>query len=194
MDQLLSTASAFSNLLNKEYDFVIGRKNQTVNLKVVFHKTHFYHLAGLHYLIDLQNLKGDREKLFDSIMLGKITLLDIKKSVFYPKIRARVKVLEYLESFFDSDSLVFKYNPQVKTFSVIEADYLMENFLNNNKVFTFLSKNPDEQFFCRSFFPIDKQDFSIGQTHWTVLLKKKINKSTNYVQELFRHKNFTQKN
>lgn len=190
LDQLLTTAASFSNLLNIEYDFVIGRKSQTVNFKVVFHKSHFYHLAGLHYLTDLQILRGDREIIFDFIMNGTITSIDIEKSVFYSKINARLSALEHLESFFDSDNLVLKYNPEINSFSVIEANYLMENKVSNNKVFTFLSKNPDNKYFCRSFFPMEKQDFSIGQTVWTVLLKNKIDRTTNTVQELFRHNNY----
>lgn len=190
LDILLSTATAYYNLLNTEYEFVLGRKNTTVRLRVVFHKNHFYHLAGLHYLTDIQNLKGDREVLYNKILNAEITSAEIEKSVFFSTIEARMKALSLLENLFDSDSLVFKYNATSKAFSVIEADYLMENYVNDNKIFTFLAKNPDGNYYCRSFFPMDKQDFSIGQTNWTVLLKKKINKSSKTEQELYRHKNY----
>ena len=190
MDKLLTTASAFSNLLNTEYEFVLGRKSITVRLKVIFHKTHFYHLAGLHYLTDIQNLKGDREILFDNIIAGKITSADLEKSVFYSKIDKRLVSLELLESLFDSDNLVFKYDQKANNFSVMEADYLMENYVNSSKIFTFLSKNPDNNYFCRSFFPMEKQDYSFGQSNWTILLKKKKDLLTDSTQELYRYKNY----
>ena len=50
----------------------------------------------------------------------------------------------------------------------------MENTVNKVNVFTFLSKLEDEVYFCRSFFPRGKIDYSIGQTAWTLLYKKKI--------------------
>jgi len=33
------------------------------------------------------------------------------------------------------------------------------------------------KYFCRSFFPQMDKDYSLGHTNWTVLYKKKINKS-----------------
>lgn len=98
--------------------------------------------------------------------------------------------LASLENLFDSDNLVFKYNSELKTYSLIETDYLMQNVILNNKIFTFLSKNPDNKYFCRSFFSMEKKDFSVGQTNWTVLLKKKKNMITNEVKLLFQHKNY----
>jgi len=60
----------------------------------------------------------------------------------------------------------------------------------SHKPATKMSLNQDSNFFCRSFFPKEKRDYSVGQEKWTLLFKKKINKSTNTEEILFRHKNF----
>ena len=191
MTLLYDAAKAFQNLLDIEYDFLIARKGVTVPVRVVFHKSHFYHLAGLHYLTDIQLLRGDREKLFNRIILGEITDADIEKSHFYKKIESRLKELKNLESYFDSNTLVFKYNSITANFSLIKADYLLESKTEMMTTYTFLAKNADNNFFCKSFFPKDKQDYSFGQTNWSILLKKKINLINDEEIELFRHKNFT---
>jgi hypothetical protein len=48
----------------------------------------------------------------------------------------------------------------------------------NRNVYVFLSKNKDDQYFCRSFFPEAKRDYTKNQASWTLLYKKKMDKST----------------
>lgn len=190
MSDILDSVNAFEKLLDIEYDIVIARKGVSVNLHIVFHKNHFFHLAGIHYLTDVQYLRGDREILFDKIKKSEIDSSKIEKSKLYKNIENRVKLLKNLESYFDSNDMIFKYNDTLNTFSLVKADYLLEHTENNSKVFTFLSKNPDENYFCRSFFPQEKQDYSFGQTKWILLFKKKIHKSTKQEEILFCHKNY----
>ncbi len=178
MGILLDSVRAFEKLLDVAYTFVIARKGKTVTVRVVFHKNHFFHLAGLHYLTDIQSLRGDREKLFDKISQEKITEAEIQKSKFFGKIEQRLKLLANLESYFDSNDIIFHYNEKVNNFSVIKADYLLENSDGETTIFTFLAKNPDKDFFCRSFFPKADKDYTIGQTKWTLLRKEKTTLST----------------
>ena len=63
--------------------------------------------------------------------------------------------------------------------------------MNNVNLFTFLAKEKDGKFFCKSFFPDNKKDYAEGQIRWTVLLKKKIQKSGNIEQVLFKHPVYT---
>jgi len=187
LSELLDSVNSFEKLLDVEYEIIIARKGITQNIKVIFHKNHFFHLAGLHYLTDIQNLRGDREKIFNKIKSLEIDISEIEKSKFYKSIENRIKFLKNLENYFDSNETIFKYNESLNTFSLVKADYLLENAENNIKIFTFLSKNPDNNFFCRSFFPQEKQDYSFRQTKWTLLFKKKIHKSTNEEQVLYAH-------
>ena len=55
----------------------------------------------------------------------------------------------------------------------------MKNEVKSRNVFIFLSQDKSTgKYFCRSFFPQTDKDYSIGQTNWTLLYKKKIQKST----------------
>ncbi len=78
----------------------------------------------------------------------------------------------------DSNETIFKYNPALETFSAIQADFLLKNQVQARNIFIFLSGDKSNgKYFCRSFFPQTDKDYSLGQTNWTLLYKKKIHKS-----------------
>ena len=106
------------------------------------------------------------------------------------KVDVLYKAASLFKELLDSNKTIFKYNKQNNNFSLIDADYLLENTSEKQTVYIFLAENQDSNFFCRSFFPKEKRDYSVGQEKWTLLFKKKINKSTNTEEILFRHKNF----
>lgn len=177
---ILHAARAFQKLLDVEYQIVLGKKNKKFILSINFEKLHFYHLAGLHYLKDLADtLKGDREIVFDKILNETISQIEIKASRHYPEIKDRIGYLVYLEDIMDSNETIFKYNPKLEAFSAIQADFLLKNEIQCRNIFTFLSQDSSSgKYFCRSFFPQTDKDYSIGQTNWKLLYKKKIHKST----------------
>ena len=181
MGDILTSANAYSNLLDIEYQLILGRKNKTAALSIFFDESQFFHLAGLQYLTDrVTILFGDRAQLFKRILSGKITSQQIESSSFYPEIKDRIDFLAYLESIMDSHKTIFKYNPKLELFSAIQADFLMKNEIKMRNIFTFLSFDKiTGKYFCRSFFPQTDKDYSERQTTWTLLYKKKINKSTN---------------
>ena len=179
MADILQAAKSFKNLLDVEYQILLGKKNKQLNLSIDFERLHFYHLAGLHYLKDLADtLKGDREIVFEKILDGKITQADLESSIHYPEIKDRIEYLVYLESLMDSNETIFKYNPALEAFSAIRADFLLKNQVQARNIFIFLSGDKSNgKYFCRSFFPQTDKDYSLGQTNWTLLYKKKLRKS-----------------
>lgn len=52
----------------------------------------------------------------------------------YNKIAERVDLFPYLEDLFDSIDTIFKYNEKMNAFSMIQADYLMKNRIQNKNV------------------------------------------------------------
>lgn len=62
--------------------------------------------------------------------------------------------------------------------------------ISERNVFTFLKKDKNGKYFCKSFFPQLDKDYSEKQAVWTVLLKKKITKSTGTEQLLYCHPNY----
>ena len=122
---------------------------------------------------------GDRTEFFQRILNSSISANQIESSEFYPKIKDRIEYLAYLEQIMDSNKTVFKYNPQLETFSAIQADFLLKNKIQSRNIFTFLSNDKATgKYFCRSFFPQTDKDYSKNQTTWTLLFKKKIYKKT----------------
>lgn len=185
MKNIYDCVESFKKLLNVEYLFVLGHKGKLYELKISFLKSHLYHLMGFQYLEDLRQIHLDREKIFDKIESRKITKEYIESSSFYSKIEKRIDFLPNLESIFDSNDTIFKYNSKENRFSVIKAEYLLENTIEETKTFVFLDKSSDSNYFCRSFFPIDKTDYSKGQMKWTLVFKKKINTETNEENVLY---------
>lgn len=190
MANILDAQKAFSKLLDIEYQFVLGRKDKTVTLTIEFQKYHFFHLAGLQYLKDLPGLFIPAEKVYNQIESGQLPVSYIESSNNYNYVKGRVEYLPSLEYIFNSNDTIFKYNPELQAFSVIEADFLLRNEINKVPIFVFLSKDKNEKYFCKTFFPQEKKDYTERQTKWTVLFKKKIVKSTNTETVLYKNKNF----
>ena len=49
--------------------------------------------------------------------------------------------------------------------------------IQDRNLFLFLSNKKDDYYFCRSFFPEEKMDYTKKQASWTLLYKKKKNLS-----------------
>ena len=158
-----------------EYEIVLGRKNVAVKLIITFDKKDCFHLMGLQYLTDRPELRRDRGKIFDEIQNGIIKRENIESSDFYHKIQDRVHFLPLLEKMLDSNDTVFKYNKKANVYSMIKADYLMKNHMEGKNLFLFLSNARDDSYFCRSFFPEEKMNYTKHQASWTLLYKKKRN-------------------
>ena len=179
MGDIYKCVNAFSELLNVEYEFVLGRKGVSVSIKVGFDKKDCYHLMGLQYLTDRPELRRDRGKIFDAILSHEIDKQRVESSTFYNMINGRTNFLPYLEVIMDSNDTIFKYNAKMNNFSMIQADYILKNVIAKQGLFLFLSKNKEDKYFCRSFFPQDKVDYTHNQALWKLLHKKKINLSNN---------------
>ena len=127
MRNVLDCINAFIPLLSTEYELVLGKKGVSVTLRISFDKKDCFHLMGLQYLVDRPELSRDRGRVFDEIADGRITIEKIESSDFY--------------------------NKKANMYSMIEAEYLMENNMESRNLFLFLSNDEGDNYFCRSFFP-----------------------------------------
>ena len=179
MDHLQSCAKAFEHLLDFQYHIIIGRKGKSVELNILFDPTEFHHLVGLHKLHDLRIARENRDKVFQQILTGNISINDLKKSQYFPNIQKQIEPFIQIENFLDSNKLIFRYNQKLQTFSLIEAEYLLSTPYENTDIYIFLDrqKEPD-YFFCRSFFQKEEKDYTKGQAIFTLLIKEKINLRT----------------
>ena len=155
MDKLQKCGKAFEKLLEIQYRIIIGRKGKTVELVIGFSKLDFHHLMGLGKLKDLRIAKQNRGSVFDEIIIGSTTYETLAKSRYLPQIENRFEPLALIEQLLDDNRLVFRYNAK------------------------FIAEHKDTgKYFCRSFFPKEKKDYTEGQPRYTMLYKEKKNLTT----------------
>lgn len=195
MGNIQNACIKYKNLLDKEYYFILGRKQKETYIQLNFSKIEFYHICGLHKLSDILELSNpNKSQIFDDIFDGKITSELCKKSTHYSEIDERIALIENLENFLDSNKTIFKFNNLTNTFSLIEADYILKNSDTYKNMYVFISKEGKNSntYFCRSAFPRDKseRDYAIGHTSYTLLYKEKIDLLTNERQVLYTHPSY----
>lgn len=178
MNSLYHAAQNFNKLLRIKYEIMLGKKGNRILFELCFSKNDFYHLAGLHYLTDIRDLKNDRSKIFDKLLEHFDFSEKIEKSYFYARIQERVNHLANLEAIIDSNKTVFKYNENERPFSKIKADFLLKNKEEYENLFLFLAYRNESECFCRSFFPDNRVDYAENQITMSLLKKKKIYIST----------------
>lgn len=180
MDILKECALAYQNLLNIQYNIIVGKKKKLSYITISFKKAEFHHLIGLQYLKDLPYLKEDRTKIFNQIVDDQISYEDLKKSPQFPEVEGRIYLFKHLEEFLDSDNLVFKYHSNANNYSLIQATYLLKNQYAGNDIYIFIDENPAPcMFYCRSFFQKGTRDYTANMPIMAVLYKEKYNIETN---------------
>ena len=179
MDKLQNCASAYQKLLDYQYNIVLERKGKLTTLHIRFTKWDFHHLMGLGKLKDLRIARKNRVDVFDDIIEGRTSYGSITTSRYFSLIENRFEPLSAIESLLDSNETVFRYNSRLNQFSLIEADYLLSTPYEGNDIYIFVASgdNPDE-YYCRSFFPKEKKDYTFGQAIYTLLYKAKENLTT----------------
>lgn len=180
MDLLQKCAVAFNRLIGYQYKFTLGRKGQLKEIVLGFGETDFHHLTGLHKLKDLGIARANRQTVFRDILAGRITYRDIAKSTFVQESYSRLEVFQFIENLLDGNQLVFRYQKKVVPYSMIDGDFLLKmgDGITLDLSFLFIDKRNCDIYFCRSFFPLDRTDYSKNQTQYTLLKKEKINLDT----------------
>ena len=179
MDLLQECAKSFESLLPFQYHIIAGRKGKVLDFTISFDQADFHHLAGLHKLTDnVRFLTGKRAIIMQEILSGRLTIAQARQSAFFNQMEPRLKPLSHLEQFLDSNEIIFRYNSKAHTFSVIQADYLLQNDFEGQPVYLFLAQRTGESTqVCRTFFPKAEKDYAQGQPRYTLLKKEKINRN-----------------
>lgn len=180
MDILMQCASSFQKLMDYEYKFTLGRKGKLTEIRLGFSETDFHHLIGLHKLKDIDIARSNRSTIFHRILDGRITYNTLTKSRFLPDIESRLYSFPNLESLLDGDQLVFRYNKKLYPYSSIESEFLLKmgDGIILGITFLFLDRSEQQIYFCRSFFPMERRDYTKGQMQYTLLKKEKISLNT----------------
>lgn len=190
-DWLREAAKGFAKLKNIRYDLTIAHAGKTMKLSISFDNSHFHHIAGLHKLKDVDQLRLRRKRstamIFEEIMRGKISLATIENSDFLTdKIIERIKLAGKLESIMDADNLLFSFDARYgqARFSAIPAQYVITDADRVIALYVFLAADGKSGYITRSLFR-DSRDYTEGQHRFTILSKDKVNTKTLETERLF---------
>lgn len=179
MNKLQECAKAFERLFDTKYHIIIGRKGKSTELMIEFNPMDFHHLMGLGKLKDLRLSRQNREQVFSEILKGMISDATINRSRYAEQVQNRFLPLSHIEQIFDENNRIFHYSKKQNSFSSIQADYLLTTQYIGNDIYVFISqKEQTTSYFCRSFFPKENKDYTLGQAAYTLLFKEKIKIST----------------
>lgn len=168
--KIVQSAKSYENLLCLEYQITLGKKGETSHLLLRFDKSDFFHLAGLHYLKDKPQLRGNSEKIYELLLAGKISASEVSSSIHFNEIKNRIALAGNIPAFFNGNPTVFKYNSTKNPYSNIDADYLVKIPADLGTAYLFLSKEQkSDRYFCRSTFYEKNLDFSRNQIRMSVL-------------------------
>ena len=192
---IYNACANYNALLDKEYYFILGKKQKEIHIRLKFSKMEFYHLCGLHKLNDIIEFNNpNKKRIFDDILSSKISTALCESSSHYSEIDDRIELIENLEKFLDSNKTVFKFNDRTNTFSLIEADYILKNSDTSKNMYVFISRKNkrSDTYFCRSAFPRNKSEKDYTEHHipYAMLYKEKTDLLTNEKQVLYIHRSY----
>ena len=176
MDLLQKSAAVFERLIGYQYQFTLGRKGKLKEIILGFGETDFHHLAGFHKLRDISIARENRQAVFRDILAGHITYQTIEKSIFVSESLSRLEAFQFIEDLLDGEQLVFRFNKKVLPYSSIDGEFLLKmgDGILLNISFLFIDKEDCGNYFCRSFFPMERTDYTKNQMQYTLLKKEKI--------------------
>lgn len=190
-NDILSCIASFSTLLDTHYNIHLGRSGKTISFQIGFSKQDCYHLMGLHHLEDRKDNRG-RNFIFDELLKSEEKRKNIASSSYIDQnIIDRIYYTGKLEQILDDNKTIFRYNQKSNyPYSQIEAEYLLDNFIDNREIYIFIDKRENsEERFCRSLFTKSNLDYTKRQAKWTLLYKEKVI-SDNSSIILFHNKNY----
>lgn len=170
---LLNAANIFNSYLNYQIHITLGKKGKKENLTIIFDKSDFHHLAGLHKLTDIEYVyKKKASDVFDKILKEEITQEDLQKSSFFYSIEDRLNIISCFDDIFRNNMDTFKFNKRnTHNYSNIKWTFLLEFFYNNEKGYLFLDQYRREpgNYICISDFKKENNRHTTGHTRFTLL-------------------------
>ena len=185
-DILFEAALAWKELMQFNYIFTYGYKKQLHTISLSFPSEKFPHLAGFHYLKDVNLPRFNPSKTLDMILCKRITSIQIEKGIQYEAIvKPRLETLIRLKQTLEQDFSLHSYMPQYYSFHTqIKADYLISSTIPPlDFIFIIKSSSPDnvaiDDFVCCSAFTQTNRDYRQNQRPRTILKKERIHIQTN---------------
>lgn len=178
----------FQKMMDYKYKFVVSHKKTAYDFELNFEEKDFRHMAGLHYLNDIDVSKAPKT-LFEKIRNEKINDEYLGRSVNYTKVQdsyanvqSRIYGLKYLERYLDNNNLICKYVKYMNQYSSIDADYMIKSTIEHRTAYIFLKKRKQSESYCIcSFFIEPQREYKGIGVYWLYKSKVRLDDSTEVV-------------
>ena len=122
----------------------------------------------------------------------KLNALLIEKSAQWQRISQRLRGIQGIRNFLDSDFKIYRFSAKrLPFFSKISASYLLHHEQTKESFFLFLDADK-HCYYCKSIFADDAQNYTLNQTPWVVLRKAVIENGVETV--LYHNHAYTEEN
>lgn len=190
MGDIQDALGTFQKMMDYKYKFVVSHKKTAYDFELNFGEKDFLHMAGLHYLIDI-DIPNTPQKLFEKIKNEKITDKYLGASVNYTQVQdsyanvqSRIQGLKYLDRYLDDKNLICKYVKYMNPYSSIDADYMIKSTIEHRTAYIFLKKRRHGEGYCIcSFFIEPQREYKGIGVYW--LYKSKIKIADNKEEVLY---------
>lgn len=140
----------------KRSNFRISIEDGTV-FTLRFQTAQFYHLLGLHYLVDLPDMSnnGRSDEIIKRLLDGRITLSYLQKSAFFGKIAARLEHFSLLADMLVANrcKIIVDFDPSLIT-TQIKSRYLLYKTDSSHSIYYLfgIACTPRGVFYPETFF------------------------------------------
>lgn len=132
-DILFQALNEYEKILNNKYKYIL---ENGASLEIIFKKSFFPHLIGLHKLKDRDNFnklnseEGQATRIYREIKKGKITIEDIKKSSYFLEIKERIETFLQIEEILAFSEVLINFKKEI-----LKKQTKMDTELKSNIIF-----------------------------------------------------------
>lgn len=169
MDKLLETAQFYQKELEgHRYLMIIAKKGVVLPLEIVFSKSEFKHLAGLHKLRDTEIYAIPSEQLYLQILNKKTKMSQFIKSNYFNDVKQRLDNFEKIKEVLNAPNDVKRSLRGLFGIS-IDADYLLTQKTEEENCHLFLKIN--EQVLLPVTFFTNNTDYYLKKNtvNWNIV-------------------------
>ena len=186
LNTLNDALSSFNELLNIEYHIKVARKDNVEDIRLVFLKRNFVHLAGLDKLTDAMISTAYRD-LFAQLNRSDTVSHSIKtkliESRYFKQIIDRLyAIIDLRDNFYNAkDNKHYKFVcKEYGNYTLIDYDFFIRSEYGNDIYYYFLrrdtSTNELNRYVLVSLFIENEKDYTRSQSYMTLLEKVEIDK------------------
>ena len=198
LNTLNDALSSFNELLNIEYHIKVARKDNVEDIRLVFFKRNFVHLAGLDKLTDAMISTAYRDlfaQLNRSDSLSESIKTKLIASRYFKQIINRLyAIIDLRDNFYNAkDNKHYKFVcKEYGNYTSIDYDFFVRSEYGNDIYYYFLrrdtSSNELNRYVLVSLFIENEKDYTRSQSYMTLLEKVEIDRMSHQETIIYQKK------